>query len=121
MMPTAQPYYNCMPMMMPVQQQQMTMPMMYPYQMQPFASPEVPQTMSNREFYDEPSHFISLKKGKRSQQQLPNYMPHYRTIDGEVDDELENQAIYRKPERKFWTFEDFKSYTLPKLQLRKIV
>ena len=37
----------------------------------------------------------------------------------EVDEELEK--IYTKPQRKFWTFEDFKTYTLPKLQLRKII
>ena len=29
--------------------------------------------------------------------------------------------MYKKPERKFWTFEDFKTHTVPKLQLKKII
>ena len=36
-----------------------------------------------------------------------------------MDDEIEES--YKKPNRQFWTFEDFKNYTLPRLKLRKIV
>lgn len=32
-----------------------------------------------------------------------------------------NNEPFSKPERKFWKFEDFKNYTLPKIQLRKVI
>jgi hypothetical protein len=69
-------------------------------------------------------HFISLKNKKQvafSAAKLPhnrnNSMPYH---PNEVDEDIERQ-MYSKPQRKFWTFEDFKTYTLPKLQLRKVI
>lgn len=38
-------------------------------------------------------------------------MPHNNKY--EVDNDLEN--VYAKPQWKFWSFEDFKKYTLPKI------
>ncbi|CDW83626.1 iq calmodulin-binding motif family protein [Stylonychia lemnae] len=132
MMPSM--YY---PMMMPGMNQMGMMPMnnsdpnLPPYtnnQISTYGAGNMPKSYSQQQFNTidnrKDDHYISLKNKKQvgftDKKNVHNRHNTLQPYGRDYDDELENQ-MYNKPQRKFWTFEDFKEHTLPKLQLRKIV